>query len=58
MHSEHTKYSCLQSNDWYTVASTDETLMFWQVIGAPDTSKRDKNKDEGGDFSKCHAYIL
>ena len=60
MHSKNTKYSCLQSTDWYTVVSVvaDETLRFWQVIGAPDTSKRDKNKDEGGAFSKCHTYIL
>jgi len=48
-----------QSPDGYTVASAaaDETLRFWQVFGAPDTSKKAKTKDERGAFSKFHTHM-
>lgn len=49
----------LQSPDGYTVASAsaDETLRFWQVFGAPDTSKKAKTKDARGAFSKFHTHM-
>ena len=51
--------SPLQSPDGYTVASAaaDETVKFWQVFGAPDTSKKAKTKDERGAFNKFHTHI-
>jgi cell division cycle protein 20 (cofactor of APC complex) len=49
----------LQSPDGYTVASAaaDETLRFWQVFGAPDTSKKAKTKEAREAFSKFHTHI-
>ena len=60
----------LQSPDGYTVVSTaaDETLRFWKIFGAPDTSKNDNNndadtskndntKDAKVDFSNFHTHI-
>ena len=48
-----------QSPDGYTVVSAiaDETLRFWKISGAPDTSKNDNTKDTKVAFNKFHTHI-
>ena len=48
-----------QSPDGYTVvsAAADETLRFWKISRAPDTSKNDNTKDIKVAFNKFHSHI-
>ena len=52
-------FSPLQSPDGYTVASAaaDETLRFWKIFGALDTSKKAKTKDTRVEFNNFHTHI-
>ena len=44
---DHSLFFSLQSPDGYIVdtIAADETLRFWKIFGAPDTSKNDNNND-------------